>query len=76
VPLGKTYKLTEGSPLTTASLLSVPSLAQNLQSWSCADVRLVRIQEDLAIMIEGTDGRYYLQGGAVLIPGSSICIVH
>jgi hypothetical protein len=76
VPLGKTYKLTEGSPLTTASLLSVPSLAQHLQSWSCADVRLVRIQEDLAIMIEGTDGRYYLQGGAVLIPGSSKCIVH
>jgi len=26
-------------------------------------------QDDLAIMIEGTDGRYYLQAGAVLIPG-------
>ncbi|GBE79122.1 hypothetical protein SCP_0203190 [Sparassis crispa] len=27
------------------------------------------VQEDFAIMIEGTDGRYYLQGGAILIPG-------
>jgi hypothetical protein len=27
------------------------------------------IQDDLAIMIEGVDGRYYLQAGAVLIPG-------
>ncbi|EKM59559.1 uncharacterized protein PHACADRAFT_250145 [Phanerochaete carnosa HHB-10118-sp] len=49
IPLGKTYGLEKGDPLTIASLL---------------------IQEDLAIMIEGTDGRYYLQGGAILIPGS------
>ncbi|KZT12647.1 uncharacterized protein LAESUDRAFT_640177 [Laetiporus sulphureus 93-53] len=28
------------------------------------------IQEDLAIMIEGTDGRYYLQAGAICIAGS------
>lgn len=48
VPLGKTYSLRDGDPLTVAALL---------------------VQEDLAIMIEGTDGRYYLQGGAILIPG-------
>ncbi|GJE84791.1 hypothetical protein PsYK624_008670 [Phanerochaete sordida] len=48
VPLGKTYSLEDGDPLTVASLL---------------------VQEDLAIMLEGTDGRYYLQGGAILIPG-------
>ncbi|KAI0069173.1 hypothetical protein BV25DRAFT_1834202 [Artomyces pyxidatus] len=28
------------------------------------------IQDDLAIMIEGSDGRYYLQAGAILLPGS------
>jgi hypothetical protein len=29
-------------------------------------------QDDLAIMIEGTDGLYYLQAGAILIPGPSL----
>lgn len=28
------------------------------------------VQEDLALMIEGSDGRYYFQAGAILIPGS------
>ncbi|KAG1847507.1 hypothetical protein DFJ58DRAFT_797559 [Suillus subalutaceus] len=27
------------------------------------------IQEDVALMIEGTDGRYYFQAGAICIPG-------
>ena len=27
------------------------------------------IQDDLAIMIEGTDGLYYLRAGAILLPG-------
>lgn len=27
------------------------------------------IQEDVALMIEGTDGKYYFQGGAICIPG-------
>ncbi|KAL0579645.1 hypothetical protein V5O48_002341 [Marasmius crinis-equi] len=27
-------------------------------------------QDDLALMVEGTDGRYYFQGGAIIIPGS------
>lgn len=27
-------------------------------------------QDDLAVMIEGTDGQYYLQAGAILLPGS------
>ncbi|KAL0949821.1 hypothetical protein HGRIS_009857 [Hohenbuehelia grisea] len=26
-------------------------------------------QEDFALMLEGTDGRYYFQGGAILVPG-------
>ena len=29
-------------------------------------------QDDLAIMIEGTDGQYYLQAGAILLPGPSL----
>ena len=29
------------------------------------------IQEDFTLMMEGTDGRYYLQAGAVCIPGTS-----
>ena len=28
-----------------------------------------RIQEDFTLMLEGTDGRYYLQAGAVVIAG-------
>jgi len=28
-----------------------------------------RIQDDIAIVIEGTDGQYYLQAGAILLPG-------
>ncbi|KXN86328.1 hypothetical protein AN958_10190 [Leucoagaricus sp. SymC.cos] len=27
------------------------------------------IQDDLAVMIEGTDGRYYFQAGAICVPG-------
>ena len=29
----------------------------------------VRTQDDIAIVIEGTDGQYYLQAGAILVPG-------
>ena len=32
-------------------------------------------QDDLAIMIEGTDGQYYLQAGAILLPGPSLPIL-
>uniref|UniRef100_A0A0W0G467 Uncharacterized protein n=2 Tax=Moniliophthora roreri TaxID=221103 RepID=A0A0W0G467_MONRR len=27
------------------------------------------IQDDLALMVEGTDGRYYFQGGSIVVPG-------
>ncbi|KAJ3990373.1 hypothetical protein F5890DRAFT_1481462 [Lentinula detonsa] len=27
------------------------------------------VQDDLALMVEGTDGRYYFQGGAICVPG-------
>ncbi|KAE9404497.1 hypothetical protein BT96DRAFT_955621 [Gymnopus androsaceus JB14] len=32
--------------------------------WSCG-----RVQDDLALMVEGTDGQYYFQGGAICVPG-------
>ncbi|KAA1466040.1 hypothetical protein DENSPDRAFT_876198 [Dentipellis sp. KUC8613] len=33
-------------------------------------VSALLIQDDLAIMIEGKDGQYYLQAGAIVVPGS------
>ncbi|KIP09817.1 hypothetical protein PHLGIDRAFT_115974 [Phlebiopsis gigantea 11061_1 CR5-6] len=41
----------------------------SLQDSNPMIVAALLVQEDLAIMIEGTDGQYYLQAGAVLIPG-------
>jgi hypothetical protein len=34
-----------------------------------------RTQDDLAIMIEGADGQYYLQAGAVLLAGTRIFLL-
>lgn len=28
-----------------------------------------RAQDDLAVLLEGSDGRYYLQAGAIVVPG-------
>lgn len=49
-----------------------------LEARAC-DVRAIfililycRTQDDLAIMIEGSDGQYYLQAGAVLLAGPSL----
>lgn len=28
------------------------------------------VQDDLAVLLEGSDGRYYLQAGAIVVPGS------
>lgn len=33
---------------------------------------MCRTQDDMAIMIEGEDGEYYLQAGAILVPGKSL----
>ena len=37
-----------------------------------SDIPYFSTQDDLAIMIEGTDGQYYLQAGAILLPGPSL----
>ena len=29
------------------------------------------MQDDLAVLLEGSDGRYYLQAGAIVVPGTS-----
>ncbi|EPT03131.1 hypothetical protein FOMPIDRAFT_1082914, partial [Fomitopsis schrenkii] len=42
----------------------------NLEEEEPMTLSALLIQEDLAIMIEGSDGRYYLQAGAIVIPGS------
>ncbi|EAU84944.1 hypothetical protein CC1G_00463 [Coprinopsis cinerea okayama7 len=34
------------------------------------EIAALLVQEDLAVMIEGQDGKYYLQAGAVCIPGT------
>lgn len=33
-------------------------------------MRWNRVQDDLAIMMEGSDGRYYFQAGAICLPGA------
>ncbi|KAI0027292.1 hypothetical protein K488DRAFT_62012, partial [Vararia minispora EC-137] len=33
-------------------------------------VAAMLVPDDLAILIEGNDGKYYLQGGAILVPGT------
>ncbi|KIK54329.1 hypothetical protein GYMLUDRAFT_88154 [Collybiopsis luxurians FD-317 M1] len=32
-------------------------------------IAVLLVQDDIALMLEGTDGRYYFQGGAICIPG-------
>ncbi|EIW77884.1 hypothetical protein CONPUDRAFT_92213 [Coniophora puteana RWD-64-598 SS2] len=58
VPLGETYDL---SVLESMSGTDMGEEAMRI----CA----MLVQEDLAIMIEGDDGQYYFQAGAILIPG-------
>jgi len=31
----------------------------------------LRVQDDLAVLLQGSDGRYYFQAGAIVIPGAS-----
>ncbi|EMD40976.1 hypothetical protein CERSUDRAFT_111549 [Gelatoporia subvermispora B] len=42
----------------------------NLDEEDPMTVIALLVQEDIAILVEGTDGRYYLQAGAICIPGS------
>ncbi|KAI0260947.1 hypothetical protein BC834DRAFT_831022, partial [Gloeopeniophorella convolvens] len=56
---------------TPAALEIVPvGVTHDLQNGNPMKVAAMLTQDDLAIMIEGTDGKYYLQGGAVLLAGT------
>lgn len=50
--------------------MSIPSSPRALHLLTCAVLPRYRVQEDFTLMVEGTDGRYYLQAGAVVIAGS------
>jgi len=68
----------EGAPpIKTVTMLSLGlsyDLPLSVQDGNRAGERAMEIagllvQEDLVIMIEGTDGRYYFQAGAICLPG-------
>lgn len=73
----------EGAPpiktVTMHSLGLSYDLPLSVQDGSRAGERAMEIagllvQEDLVIMIEGTDGRYYFQAGAICLPEDICCI--
>lgn len=70
LPLGVSYNLDEEEPMRVAGLLYGFFLSARLSSKTFALTRdKCRTQDDMAIMIEGEDGEYYLQAGAILVPG-------
>jgi hypothetical protein len=65
IPLKVTYNLDVDDPMMVSGLLYDHS---DVISASCLIKRL-RIQDDIAVMLEGVDGRYYFQAGAVCTAG-------
>jgi len=69
----------EAPPIKTVTMLSLGisyDLPLSVQDGSRAAERAMEIagllvQDDLAVMIEGTDGKYYFQAGAICLPGKS-----
>ncbi|KAM6495690.1 Protein of unknown function (DUF3445) domain containing protein [Amanita muscaria] len=68
----------EGAPpiktITVVPLNATHELPLDLHDGECAAKRAMTIsallvQDDLAIMIEGRDGRHYFQAGAICVPG-------
>ncbi|KAJ7587137.1 hypothetical protein C8J56DRAFT_943672 [Mycena floridula] len=64
-PLEVTYQLPV-SLLDEHGKLRTVSLEEAEQAMKVA---ALLVQEDIAIMVEGSDGRYYFQGGAICLPG-------
>ncbi|KAF7433485.1 hypothetical protein PC9H_005438 [Pleurotus ostreatus] len=62
VPLGVTYDLP--LPVDDESAFGIAERAMK--------VAALLVQDDFALMVEGQDGRYYLQGGAICIPGMAL----
>ncbi|KAF9008860.1 hypothetical protein BDQ17DRAFT_1275100 [Cyathus striatus] len=57
IPLSTTHRL----PLNINDGERAPERAM--------EIAALLIQDDLALMVEGTDGRYYFQAGAICVPG-------
>lgn len=72
LPVGVTHDLEAEDPIVVAAMLYVSLLVYHVRATLHACLLFQRTQDDLAIMIEGTDGQYYLQAGAILLPGPSL----
>lgn len=57
-----------GGEIVAVEVLPV-GVTHDLEAEDPIIVAAMLIQDDIAIMIEGTDGQYYLQAGAILLPG-------
>ncbi|KAI0296085.1 hypothetical protein B0F90DRAFT_1747981 [Multifurca ochricompacta] len=76
LPVGVTHDLETEDSMVVATMLQVIYLFIYLFSTTFLifNFLIFRIQDDLAIMIEGADGQYYLQAGAILLGGSSSAV--
>jgi len=64
------YRATRrGGEIIAVDVLPV-GVTHDLEAEDPIMVAAMLSQDDIAIMIEGTDGQYYLQAGAILLPGS------
>jgi hypothetical protein len=72
LPVGVTHDLEAEDPIVVAAMLYVSPLYLHVCATLHTCLLFYRTQDDLAIMIEGTDGQYYLQAGAILLPGPSL----
>ncbi|KAF5357680.1 hypothetical protein D9758_007424 [Tetrapyrgos nigripes] len=66
IPAGATYQLPP--PLVKGDSLELRAVSME-EAKEAMKIAALLVQDDLALMVEGTDGRYYLQGGAICVPG-------
>ncbi|KAG9030574.1 hypothetical protein FRB95_003835 [Tulasnella sp. JGI-2019a] len=66
-PLNVAYDLEKEDPMMVAGMLRVFLLVNQVIKLI---IPIFRVQDDLALMITGTDGKHYLQAGSILLPGS------
>ncbi|KAK7471061.1 hypothetical protein VKT23_002477 [Stygiomarasmius scandens] len=66
VPAGATYELPP--PLLQKGSLELRAVSEK-EAEEAMKIAALVVQDDLALMVEGTDGRYYFQGGAICVPG-------
>ncbi|KAF8904254.1 hypothetical protein CPB85DRAFT_1317844 [Mucidula mucida] len=69
LPLAATFNL----PPPLRQNAKAPTKLRAVEHWeaeSAMKMAAMLTQEDIALMVEGRDGLYYFQGGAICIPGS------